>query len=516
MRQLLLTFFAITFISLTIQAQEEITPAPCGTLPGKSAWLKKYQQNPAAHQRNTDTLLYIPISVHLTSNDAGNTYFKINRLIDAFCKLNADFEEANLYFYLEGTIDSIPFTPWFSHETVLEGAEMMFANNIEHTVNTYFVGNAAGNCGYNLPYAGIAMDHSCSNPNDDTWAHEMGHNLSLPHPFLGWEGGQTINGEMPADFSNPAPTHVTYDYTYFQDTLIMDTLIIDTALVELVDGSNCYLASDGFCDTAPDYIANRWFCNGQGVSAQIQLDPNGEPFQSDGSLIMCYADDDCQGRFSPEQIAAMRANVYEEKPDLLYNQTPAPEVSSTPATLNAPIGGDFVQFDAPFFEWEAVENATHYIVNVSLLPTFGALNQEYITTEPFFELPEDLLNERTYYWRVRAYNSHSFCTLFSETATFETAQLSDINTITSVNKVRVFPNPALGGQAITIELESRKGMNASLNLRNYAGQLIQSDLVNIQPGYNRLQVSQNNLAKGFYLIELDTNEGKLVEKLIIE
>ena len=257
---------------------------PCGTAPEKSAWLQKYQAAPAAYQKNLDTIIYVPLTIHLLGTDEGLGFFNYRNLMEAFCTLNEDYESANIQFYMEGEVHYIQNTAWFEHETLLEGGQMMFANNVEHTLNCYFVADPAGNCGYALPYAGLAVAKSCANPNDHTWSHEVGHALSLPHPFLGWEGGVSYDDSVPPNFNAPAPLTVTYDYTFFQDTLILDTLIIDTAYVEFVDGSNCGIAADGFCDTSPDYLANRWFCDGNMESATQQKDPSGATSKPDGTM----------------------------------------------------------------------------------------------------------------------------------------------------------------------------------------------------------------------------------------
>ena len=76
--------------------------------------------------------------------------------------------------------------------------------------------------------------------------------------------------------------------------------------VERVDGVNCDIAGDGFCDTPADYLNYRWNCNNQGLSNVTQTDPLGEKLKSDGSLIMSYSSDVCSYRFSEEQIAAMQ------------------------------------------------------------------------------------------------------------------------------------------------------------------------------------------------------------------
>ena len=515
MQKRLLILIGLVIGVLSLSAQEISWKAPCGTPPGKSAWLKKYQANPQAYQRNTDTILYVPMSVHLLGTDSGAGHFRLNRVLDALCKLNADFEEANIRFFLEGEIDYINNSDWFGHETVLEGGEMMLANNVENTINSYFCSNAAGNCGYNLPWAGIALDHSCAGAFDDTWAHEVGHNLSVQHPFLGWEGGITHDGTMPADYSEPAPTTVTYDYTYFKDTLILDTLIIDTAIVELVDGSNCHIAADGFCDTSPDYLAIRWFCNTNGESPQTQKDPNGESFSSDGSLIMSYADDPCQSRFTPEQIAAMRANLYDEKPEYLYNQNVPVEVADVEPTLLFPMG-DLVQYDAVQLEWEAVDNASWYVIEVSILPNFGAITTEYISETNSISLPDTFLIDRTYYWKVRAFNSYSFCTPESETSEFLTGELSNVNTITALQSFNVFPNPQLSGGDLSVSYNINKPLDANISIQSISGEILSQQDVQLLNGLHQFQLRTDQLATGLYFLVLSTTEGRAVEKIVIQ
>ena len=515
MKKILLASLLTAACLPLLNAQEGYWTDPCGAPPGKSEWLKKYQQAPQAHYRSLDTLVYVPLTIHILGNDAGEGYFSTNKLLDALCKLNADYEQANIVFYVEGDVHYINNSAWYNHETVVEGAEMMFANNVENTINTYFVSDPAGNCGYNLPYAGIAIKKSCSDANEDTWAHEIGHNLSLPHPFLGWEGGVSYDNSIPYDYNDPAPPYVTYDYTFFKDTLILDTLIIDTAWVELVDGSNCQSAADGFCDTEPDYLAFRWLCNGNAQSQQEQTDPTGAKFRSDGTLIMGYAEDDCQARFTSEQIAAMRANLYEEKADYLSNQTPVPAVSDTPPTLTFPSNDELVQYDDVYLEWEPVENASHYVVQVSLLPNFSSsLAKEYLSTEPILLL-NDLSSNRTYYWRVRAYNSHSFCTTPSESRQFKTAQLTSANAIEGVSAPNLFPNPAGSGETMLLEFESNSTFSGHLQWRSATGQLIYQKGVDITNGSNRLELSTSSLPSGLYFLWLESPRGRLVERVVV-
>ncbi len=497
-------------------AQAGSWPHPCGTPAGKSDWLKDYQRNPQAYRRGNDTTIYVPLTIHIVGNNDGEGYYTVSRLKDAFCKLNESFSEANLQFFIAGELNYLNNSDWYSHETVLEGAAMMFENNVAGTLNIYFVSNPAGNCGYNLPYAGIAMRKGCSGPDDNTWAHEIGHALSLPHPFLGWEGGISHDGSVNHDFGVPAPAQVTYDYTFFQDTLIQDTVIIDTAIVELVDGSNCQVAADGFCDTSPDYIAQRWFCNSDGQSSTQQTDPNGDTFRSDGSLIMGYSDDACQARFTTEQIAAMRADLFDEHADWISEEPPLPALPDAAATLLTPAEGATVPFDEVSLSWEPVEHATVYVLQVSPFPTFG-FREEFVVTEPQFTLT-DLVMERNYYWRVTAYNAYHFCAPMSESGSFTTSAVSSSQRPEALESIHLYPQPALQGlnAAVTVDITAAAPASGQLQLLNPVGKLVRQQPVAVYSGQQAFQLPIEGLPAGVYLLRFQNKDGFIVKKMLIQ
>jgi hypothetical protein len=513
MNKFLLASIAVLFYLSPAIAQEPLSP--CGTIAQKSVWLQKYQAAPDDFPKNEDTTVYVPLTIHILGNDAGLGFFSYTKFIDAFCTLNEDFEEANIQFYMEGEVNYLSNTAWFEHATVLEGADMMFANNVENTINCYFVSDPASNCGYNLPYAGMAVAKSCANVNDHTWSHEMGHALSLPHPFFGWEGGVSHDDSVPHNFNDPAPLTVLYDYTFFKDTLILDTMIIDTAFVEFVDGSNCEIAADGFCDTAPDYLADRWNCNGNEESSTVQKDPNGVTFQSNGTLIMSYADDACSYRFSLEQIAAMRANLYDEKPHLLYNQTPLEPVVEV-AELIAPVDNEIVQFNYAELQWEEVANASHYLIEVSRLQNFPpTLTNSYVSNENSVIL-YDLLNQKKYYWRVRTFNTHNFCTVFSGKESFETENMVAINEVDIVSSFQIFPTIIQAGAKLNIKAIAIENIDGKVQLFNNLGKLISEQNYKFSSGNNSFDLPiSSNIASGLYFITIEAGDHISTKKLII-
>ena len=215
---------------------------PCGTAPKFDEWFLRYQANPGDFPEDNADTLYAGIQVHLLANDGGLGRFAFDKLLDAFCRINEDFKESEIQFFLKNDINLINNSDWFQHDSVPQGIQMMFTNNVPGALNAYFMSQPAGTCGYNLPYAGVAVAHGCAGPNDHTWTHEIGHALSIQHPFIGWEG--TIY-----DPNDPTPDTLTYDYTHYHST--PDTIVpapLDTALVEYLDGSNCGIAADKICD----------------------------------------------------------------------------------------------------------------------------------------------------------------------------------------------------------------------------------------------------------------------------
>lgn len=446
MRFLLSGFVALICLP-TLFAQEL---SPCGTVPHKSEWLTNFQKGGIdLTQRPVD--FRIAVNAHLLGNDAG-AIFKYDRMLETLGALERDYDSTGIGFVVNLPIDTLRSTIYNSHDDVLQGADMMFANNKPDALNIYFLSNPAGNCGYNLPYAGIAMSNNCSGITGKTISHEVGHALSLPHPFLGWEGGQTDDGSTPPVYSSPAPRTVTYDYTYFQSTLIRDTTIIDTAQVELVARTNCYDAADGFCDTPADYVAARWTCDSDGESPVSQTDPDGVQFKSDGTLIMGYADRDCQARFTDEQKAAMQGFAQAERSSWVRT---AFDTNLVRGFAEIEVDADDITPNGDELTFVGVGNATHYYIKISASRALTNLIVDTVVTGLSVPLPASIFEaDKTYYVRIYAFNDHSFRAGISPRMEFMIPEGVSNTTSTVVSRISVSPNPVLAGA--TIEFPFRK------------------------------------------------------------
>ncbi|MCB0547237.1 MAG: zinc-dependent metalloprotease [Phaeodactylibacter sp.] len=489
MKKLLLVSLIGFCFSPLVQAQE--MGQYCGTPPGIVDWLLNYQRNPSAYLRSPE-LLYVPLTIHIVGNDNGSGYFPVSRVLDAFCTLNKDFEASNIQFFIEGELNYIDNSEYYDHD-FRQGQEMMEEYNVDNTINCYIVSNPAGNCGYAYYGLGVALNKSCTTEDDHTWAHEIGHFLSLPHTFSGWEG--TNHQEF-----EPTPSSV------------------NGRLIERVDGSNCQNAGDGFCDTPPDYLSNRWPCQPDKMSTALQKDPAGISFRSDGTLIMSYSFDECASRFSSGQSEAMRANLLNLRTNLLYNQSPGYYLENPEITAVTPVDGTTItDVNSLKLEWQPVEGAEGYIVQLSLLSNLGIeiVYRSFNTSDNQVEV-FNLISDRDWIWRVRPYNRYDACAEFSNAFTFETGNF--INTTReeiSPTDFFIQPNPQNVGGMLVVEFDLPIALDLQLNLYSMAGQRIFGEQLSAHYGLNKLEVPTDNLEPGIYLIGLEHAQGRQFQKVVI-
>lgn len=485
--------------------------SPCGTPSFKSQWLKEYQKDPSKYKTRSGGIMYIPMTVHVLTGSATDDF-----IFDNLCQLNTDFAGTDLQFYLNHPIRRVSNGNYNNHTELEVGYNMMVEYNVENTINTYVVDNPAGNCGYNLPYAGIAMNRACMGEGDHTWAHEVGHNLSIQHPFLGWEGGVSYNGTVPHSFADPAPEWVTYDYTAFklEPYFDFDTLIIDTAFVEKADGSNCHFAADGFCDTDPDYIASGWSCdqNSGNESFMVFTDPDGVKLKADGTLIMSYANDVCSARFTDEQSAAMRANLLDEKSDYLDpDYLPLPMLDPE-VILNYPIDDEVVYHEFVQLDWEDIENADFYKVEVlitnEVFPGMTFPWMSFSTAESEITIPAMDVNIQ-FFWSVTPYTDFEFCNANATVMqSFITSDVSSTEELTDA-QVKLFPNVLKQGQDIQIELEAMKAI--TISIRSIDGKSVFTH----EGLESKLRISTQAWTPGIYLAHMQLKEGRTTKKIIL-
>jgi hypothetical protein len=495
---------------------------PCGTAGGRSEWLKEYQRNAPQNQggyvRNPTTT-YLPLTLHLVGRNDSTGFVSFENLMSSFCQLNADFAPADIQFYIQFPLLYHPNSAWYSHDSAIQGGRMMLQENIANTINVYFVSSPAGNCGYNLPYGGIAMSHGCLGGH--TFAHEMGHALGMPHTFLGWEGGQSWDNSVAPDYTAPAPARVSYNYTFFKDTMwSADTLIIDTAFVETVPrtgtNANCNVAADGFCDTPADYLAFRWLCSStNAMSSQQQIDPNGVAFNSNGENIMSYAFDDCQVGFSNEQKTAMNAFIQARRQSYLTNQNPNNLPIAAPPAHISPAPAAVVPENNVQFTWAAVPNATHYYLEVFREPyASNTIISRHLVTDTNFVYPTVLAPRIAvfpYAWRVMAFNQGYTCVYYSQPTNFNTSLVSSVaeNEENTAFAFKISPNPVAKNTALQFTTTLAAENSGELQIFNALGQNIYNQKMNLSAGTSVYNVDVASICSqsGLYFVRYQSANG---------
>lgn len=493
MRNYILCCIAL-LLTLNLGAQHT---EPCGTPPIKSEWLKNYQANPDAYAKGGDTTLYVPVTVHVVGTDIGTGYYPTEDIFRTFCQMNVDFEPVGVRFYIEGDLNYINNSIWYAHNDFVVGYEMMQENNIPGTFNCYITEGAAGAGGYYSPvWDAVALSiGNLDLPTWHTWTHEAGHYFTLMHTFLGWES-------IDYSLNEPTPEEVNG---------------WGTIPVERVDGSNCTEASDGFCDTPPDYLSSTFNCDSMGFSLQLQKDPDSIFFRSDGGNYMSYSNGICNSYFSQEQQDAMRANLVNDRQYLLTNQdvidVPATEVS----TLLEPANGETIT-EVPTLQWTSAENANRYYYEINRLASFptSLRVKEGIVSETSVVV-YGLDENKNYHWRVRAFNTTYPCEGEFASSSFMTGEgiFTDVQSAEALDDLVVYPNILSAGRTARLEMNLNSPTDIQIHLLDMNGRAINT-LFEGQATGNFLQELQTQLlSAGLYWIAIEADGVWAQRKLLV-
>lgn len=459
----------------------------CGTEPMMSESLKEYLRLNSSQLalRGEDTL-YIKTVFHIVGLSNGAGYASMDRIFQQACETNEVYSQFGVVFYI-ADIRYINNSTYYKH-TYREGREMMNKYRVPGAVNLFFVGDPAGNCGYYTSGADcIAISNSCLGEGSYTWAHEVGHYFSLPHTFLGWEG-------------------ITYNYGQETPAFIGNR----NQQTEKVDGSNCKVAADGFCDTPPDYLSYRWNCSPDSMSNTVEKDVNGEKFRSDGRYIMSYST--CPSIFSAEQQAAMRYNILQSrnltvtKPDYIH-------IDSFKISGISPIMNEKVYFGNVTFSWDSVPGAIGYFLEYTPLDEFNVHSTRVYVEEPFYEPDTIYSSWQNIIWKVKPYGRWGNCNAhFSDVSNFllKTTSTGGIN---FDDKLVVYPNPLTRGQILHLNAGIFSTGDVTVRVYDATGRLIKEVT---EPGStDEITLNSKSFHAGLYHIQLISRSSSASYKVIV-
>jgi hypothetical protein len=402
---------ALSLPLLFVNAQTHQHGSWCGT-EISDAWMQAFYQRDKSHllhkSGNLDEVV-IPIVYHLVGDDNGNGYYELQEVFRSHCELQELYTNANITFYIKD-INYINNTSYYNGNNTYG----LFQQNDPNVCNVFVVDDMSGVCGYSFVpenwdgsgwggpnRGGIMLQKGCMNIGNTTYRHEMGHFLNLPHTFYGWEG------ENPPSIGANAPVS------------------IGGVPVERADGSNCFASGDGFCDTPPDYLSDRWTCNFD----RNYRDPLGNIFTVDEQNYMSYSNDGCATYLKEDQLAEVNAAAANHRPYLLTDPIPVFPSLTTVTGLLPEANTQNLNSNQVILSWESQSNAEYYHLQATRF-NFNNPTIDVVLTDTFYVITNPATNS-DYEWRVKPVSLTNVCTPFSPVQLFNTSRLGAAVNITN-------------------------------------------------------------------------------------
>lgn len=457
----------------------------------------------AANPGAPRTITYIPVKFHIGAKTDGTGRISESNLLDMLCELNEDYAPYDFqFFFAGGTFNYINNTAFYENHSATTNSVMAFQRD-SRALNVFIVesantdggnGNGVTLAYYNIPRDWIVITKTYIRKDDNTLSHEIGHFFSLNHTFSGWESEAYNTENVPAPVNSPGgvPT-------------------------ERQNRTNCENAGDFICDTDADYN-NGLGWNGCDFTRNV-LDPQGNRIDPHERNHMSYflSCPDEEYNFSDIQVSTMRAdNNSFSRNFLRINAIPEYREITEQATPISPIDNQMVEgYNNVQLQWSAVTNADAYFLEVSRVPSFTISPIRYIVYGNS-KVVTGLEANKTYYWRVRPYNAHATCVPLSSAAAFTTGSLVNTDAPDFVEAFNVFPNPVVGGNSITVRLQTQESFAANVQLLDVMGRTtgISRD-VQFAAGVQQVELSVAQLPAGIYFLQMTTQAGRMSQKVII-
>jgi hypothetical protein len=511
MKNLLFLLFSLVSISTFAQHRNcgTIQDAASYELLQQRAWeVSQLVHNaPEQAELRDDEITWLPVKYHLISRTNQVTYARVNDILGLHCRLNEEYADQEIQFYINDGFNYFQSDAAYDNPGANSAALSFQRDNVSINV---FVANNATTGGDQIPGSvtlgyyspgqdWIVLRKDQSNYSANTFVHEMGHFLSLPHTHNGWDA--TTWGIWSEEFPNQcAPMFAPSDGT----------------LVEFQDGTNCQTAGDFICDTPPDYAFG---LSAGGCSWTEEVcDPNGDIVDPMEINYMSYFD--CSNQiFTEGQRAQMIMDLSTPaRSYLTFDSGPDRTTAITEvAQLTSPDAGATTDFyNGVNLTWSDVPHTTTYFLQIAQNSAFTLLVREYFDWQPGAYI-SDLEAGTNYYWRVRAYNEYSTCTEWSQSRQFSTgAETTAITEISEVEAMTVSPNPVSAGANLTINIQSSSIFKANIELVNLSGQVLNTlENQNFSQGSNTINIAMDNIATGLYFVRVSTDKGVMNRRVIV-
>ena len=496
---LFLMLFALGLAAKGTWAQSLHGDGYCGTGPAPAStlsWIENLGASGALDELATEQVqntIFLPIKAHFIALDNGSGRYTLEQFSRNLCELNEHYKTSGIQFYLRGDINYINNSAWYNLPDFATAGGINTIHNVTRVINVYFCNlSAMSLCGFaNFPGSGepsstfrqgaIYLSIGCSGAGNSTWAHEMGHFLSLPHPFQTTSDAPAAAGAERVT-RNPNETAPRLP-------------------------ANCATAGDRFCDTPADFRPDRWNCPGTNNTVR---DINNDLFSPVGRYYMSYADDACQDSFSVQQKAAMKATVSvvngQAGPRMYLLSPPVPAydtIVNTQPTLLHPGNTSTNNVPNLTFRWNKVPGATMYLLRIGRNAVYSPLLEDILVYDTVYQYTGTALNPNvTYYWSLKAINHKVTCGTYSNSWNFRTIGSAGLEYLNKDQDFALFPNP-MGAEGGWVRLESGFGEAVPTRMQwmDATGRIVLEQILD-GAGTHALSPSANSLPKGLYSVKL--------------
>lgn len=516
MKNIIFTFFLLIFLVSASVAQQHVCGVTHDDQSQMISFIEHFNKTSDLSSVRSVDPVYIPIKFHMTSENDGSGRVKADAMLDQMAVLIKDYKKLGIYLYLQDAranylnSTSIYLNPGNFVNTIV-------SNKDKDAVNIFICENANppgsdNDAGVVLGFYNPQGDYIIIRNNDvknatSSLTHEVGHFFSLPHTFFGWENVYAFYGWVTSQGGV-----LPWDVAQFDGMYTSNTCGGSNEIAEVMDQSNCLFAADRICDTPPDY--NFGFGAGGCVWNNTLKDRNGDVIDPQENNIMSYFGGCDEYVFTDDQIAVMIANFNSNARDHLdRDYIPDTTVIESNHELTSPANSEKLEYyNNILLDWTDADGASNYLISVN--SSTGDFFEFY--TEDSELIIEELKPNTFYFWDVRPFNEgftgtegkNSFFTTGTELNT--SVKESDL-----IQNVTIFPNPGRAGQDINVAISMEKSMTVTTSIVDLTGQLVKTTTQILAQGNNAIRI-EAILESGIYILKLDTEDGSIHKKIVIQ
>jgi hypothetical protein len=480
---------------------------------------------------------YVPVCFHLVAKDDGTGRVDEAQVLDMLCGWNRFYERngVDIQFYIKDDFRYINKTASFTSPNSFAGMTSLISQKRSDALNIFMVNTIDG-----------------ANPNEVILSQYTNRTAPTAEPysadFILMQNSFTTTPDVlsraSALFFGLVPTN--FGSECIQISSLKDSICVP-ASVACSNGvfiepervartgarANCSRTGDGFCDTPADYyslipvsIGTACTYTGKIKDADcVTLAPDINNLLSIWNLAAT-----CSSlTLSIEQKNAIRNN-YLNLPQRAYIRssiTPSLIDVTPPTQLTPSTGSTTAFFNSINLDWENVNGASGYIVEVSRLQSFSnfvtpSSTFKFITKTSDFTInpsntsPTFFVQGTKYYWRVRAYGNYKTCAGVSEVKNFTTGTLNSNAEIEGVSGVLLSPNPLCKTDILTLKMTNPKPFDGEIKVFDVVGKLIKSEKRHFNAGNLMEQINVDKLTNGLFILTIESEKGSINKRFIVQ